>query len=126
MRQKTDFTFQALFKRVREKRLNIEDIYTLDKRVATELPISRLLNAVIVVQKNKIRHLINWLQIEQFAYANNQDILIFLAEYYRLKKDGRNLVWHELCFDAQGGEGNSTGPRLLFYCMEMPANLLAN
>ena len=126
MRQKTDFTFQALLKRAREGRLNIEDVYTLNRRVVTELPISESLDTVVVVQKNKTRHLINQLQIERFARANNRDILIFPAEHYRLKKNGGNLVRHKLLFDAQDGEGNCTGPGLLFYCMGMPANLLAN
>lgn len=81
---------------------------------------------IIVVQKNKICHLINRLQIEKFAHANNWDIIIFPAKYYQTKKDDSNLIQHELLFKAQDGEENFTGPDLLFYCREMPAYLLAN
>ncbi len=33
---------------------------------------------------------------------------------------------NELLFEAQDGEGNCSGPGLLFYCKRMPANVLAN
>ena len=49
MHQKTNFTFQALLKKVQKERLNIEDIYNVNRRVATELSISRLLDTVIIV-----------------------------------------------------------------------------
>lgn len=64
MCQKTDFIFQTLLKKAREKRLNIEDIYTLNRKVATKLPIFRLLDNNVVVHKKKLRHLINRLKIE--------------------------------------------------------------
>lgn len=37
-----------------------------------------------------------------------------------------NLVRHELFFDALDKESNCTSLELLFYCIEMPVNLLAN
>ena len=66
------------------------------------------------------------MQIEQFACANNQTIVIFRAEHYQLRNDGSNFVWHELLFDAQDREENCTDPGLLLYCKRIPANLLAN
>lgn len=43
-----------------------------------------------------------------------------------MKKDGGNLIQHELLFETQDGEGNCTGLGLLFYCKGIPAYLLAN
>lgn len=122
----TDFIFQALLKKAREGQYKINNGYILNRRMATELPISRSLDIIVIVQKNKTKHLIHQLQIEQLACANNQDILIFPAEYYQLKKDSGNLIWHKLLFDTQYGEGNCTSPGLLFYCIGIPVNLLAN
>lgn len=60
--------------------------------MATELLISGSLDTIVVVQNNLTKHLINWLQIKQFARTNNQDILIFWTEHYRLKKNNGNFV----------------------------------
>lgn len=43
-----------------------------------------------------------------------------------MKRNGGNLIQHEILFDAQDGEGNCSGPGLLYYCKGMPANMLAN
>ncbi len=61
-----------------------------------------------------------------FACANIREIIIFPGEYYRMKKDGGNLIQHEQLFEAQDGESNYTGLGLLLYCRGMPACLLAN
>lgn len=91
-----------------------------------DIPATGAMDTVIIVQKSKTRHLINRLQIEKYARANNQDIIIFPAKHYRMKKDGGNLIQHESLFEAQDGEGNCTGPGLLLYCKGIPACLLAN
>lgn len=90
------------------------------------MPTIRILDTVVVVQKNKTRHLINWLQIQQFAHINNQDILIFLAKYYWIKKDNRNLIQNELFFETQDGKSNWIEPDLFFYCGKVFTNLLVN
>ncbi len=79
-----------------------------------------------MVQRNKTRHFINLLQIEIFACTNNQEIIIFLGEYYRMKKDSGNLIQHEQLFESQDGEGNYIRPGLLLYYKWMPNCLLAN
>ena len=120
MCQKNDSLFQALLKRARNGELNLEDVDTLNDRVATNLPISQSMDSVVVVQKNKTRHLVNRLQIERFARSQNQDILLFPAEHFRTKKDGGRIVEHEDLFNAQDGEGNCTGPGLLFTAKACP------
>lgn len=106
--------------------MNIHNINILNKRGATNLSDSGLLDTVVFLQKNITRHLVNRVQIKRFTYVNNQTIVIFPEEHYQLKKDGGNLARHELLFDAQDREGNCIGLGLLLYCKEMPANLLAN
>lgn len=82
MCQKIDLPFQEMLRRTREEKLDFCDIRSLNQRLAMELPTSSALHIVIIVQKNKTCHLINRLQIEKFAHANNRDIIIFLREYY--------------------------------------------
>lgn len=91
MRQKADAAFQKLLKQARQRKLDICNIHILNKRVAIILPISGLLDSVVVIQRNKTRHLINLVQIKQFARANNQAIIIFYAKHYQLKKNSRIL-----------------------------------
>lgn len=57
---------------------------------------------------------------------NHLAIIIFPVEQYCLTNDGSNLVQHKILFETKDGEGNCSGPGLLFYCKGMPANLIAN
>ncbi len=82
MRQKTDLPFQEMLRRARDGRLGSPDVEALNQRLAMELLTTGAMDTVLVVQKNKTRHLINRLQIEMFARANNREIIIFLEEYY--------------------------------------------
>lgn len=91
-----------------------------------KLPTFGLLNIVIIIQRNKTKYLINWLQIEYFAYINNQNIFIFPIKYYWLKKDGRSFVQNKLFFDTQDRKCNCIGPDLFFYCKKILVNLLIN
>lgn len=59
MRQKTDLSFQDLLKKARQGRLNVDDVRTLNSCVATALPEYGSLDSIVVVQKNKTRHLVN-------------------------------------------------------------------
>lgn len=98
MHQKTDLLFQKMLKRVRNGKLDFRDIRDLNQRLAIELLILSTLNTVVIVQKNKTCYLVNRLQIEKFPQANNQDIIIFPIEYYKIKKDSDNLIQYELLF----------------------------
>ena len=100
IQQKADPAFPELLKRARQGKLNIRDIEILNKRVTTSFLDTETLETVVVVQKNKSRHLINRMQIERLAQAINQTIIIFPAENYRLKKDRVNHVQLELLFEA--------------------------
>ena len=95
-------------------------------RVATHLLDSDFADTIIIVQKNKIRHLINRLQAENFARSHNMDLILFLAEHSRNKKDGGNLIQHEDLLSVQKDKGNATGPRILYYYKGMPVMVLAN
>lgn len=115
-----------MLKRERDGRLDSRNVEALNQRLAIELSTLGAMDAIIVVQRNKTRPLINCLQIEIFACTNNREIIIFLKEHYQMKKDNGNLIQHEQLFKAQDGEGNCTGPGLLLYYKGMPTCLLAN
>ncbi len=126
MQQRFDLEFQAMLKRARNCLLNLDDVNTLNARVATHLPNSDFNDTVVVVQKNRTRHLINRLQAQNFALSPNLDLILFPAEYFRNKKDGDNLIQHKDLFDVQEGDGNATGPSIFYYYKGMPAMVLAN
>jgi hypothetical protein len=79
-----------------------------------------------VVRTNKLRHLINRLQIETFARSRRQKIFIFPARHTRWKKakGTRNLDVDKL-LEMQDGS-NVKGPGLLLYTQNMPAAVLSN
>lgn len=78
---KADPAFQELLQRVRQKKLNMLNVEILNKKVATSLSNTGSLKTVVVVQKNKSKHLINQIQINQFAQVSNWPIIIFLVEH---------------------------------------------
>lgn len=81
---------------------------------------------IIVIQKNKICHLINRVQIEKFVYANNWHIIIFSVENYQTKKDGNNLIYYKLLFKALDDKENYIKQELQFYIRDIFVHLLAN
>ena len=92
MRQYFDLAFQVMLKHARYDLLNLEDINSLNARVATHLPDSDFTHTNTIVQKNKTRDLINFLQAENFAHFHNIDLILFLAKHSRNKKDRGNLI----------------------------------
>lgn len=92
MYSKIDQSFYKMLKKVREKKLDSYNIWVLNQRLAIELLISSVLNIVILIQKNKTCHFINYLQIEIFVDINNWDIIICPGEYYWIKKDIGNII----------------------------------
>ena len=115
-----------MLKRARNGLLNLEDVNILNAQVATYLSNSDFNDTVIVVQKNKTIYLINRLQAQNFALSQNLDLILFLAEHSRNKKDGGNLIQHKDLLGVQEGDGNATGPGILYYCKGIPAMVLAN
>ncbi len=115
-----------MLKYARNGLLILDNINTLNIQVATYLPNSDFNDTVIVVQKNRTRHLINRLQAQNLALSQNLDLILFLAEHFRNKKDRGNLIQHEDLFGVQEGDGNATGLGILHYYKGMPAMVLAN
>ncbi len=126
MRQCSDLAFQAMLKYAINSLLNLDNVNTLNAQVATHLPNSDFNNTVIIVQKNRTRHLINRLQAQNFALSQNFDLILFPAEHSRIKKDGSNLIQYEDLLGIQEDDRNATGSGILHYCKEMPAMVLAN
>ncbi len=102
------------------------DVAMLNRKVVTALTLSDPLKNIVIVQRNKTRHLINRLQIERFARSVGHDIIIFPAQHSRTKREGRENVLHKDLFSIQDGDHGATGPGLLYYCKGMPVALLTN
>lgn len=93
---KTDLIFQNLLKQVRQGKLDIFNVDTLNLKILTSLSNSRDLDTIAIIQKNKHWHLINCLQIECFAKTNHQTIIIFPTKHHYSKKDSRNFIKYEI------------------------------
>ncbi len=110
MRQRSDLAFQAMLKHARNGLLNLDNVNTLNARVVTYLFNSDFNDTVVVVQKNRTRYLINRLQAQNFALSQNLDLIFFLAEHFRNKKDGGNFIQHKDLLNIQKCDGNAIGP----------------
>ncbi len=102
-----------MLKCARNDLLNLADVNTFNTRVATHIPNSDFNDIVVVIQKNRIRHLINCLHAQNFAFSQNLDLIFFPVEHSRNKKDGGNLIQHNDLLDVQEGDGNAIGPGIL-------------
>lgn len=63
-----NLVFQATLRRARYGLLNFKNINILNNQVLFYFSNSDFTNTIIVIQKNKTKHLINYLQVENFAY----------------------------------------------------------
>lgn len=126
MQQRFDLAFLAMLKRARHGLLNLKNVNSLNAQVATHLPNSNFADTIIIVQKIKTRHLINYLQAENFAHSYNMDLILFLAKLSRNKKNGGNLIQHKNLLGVQKGEKNAAGPKILYYYKKIPAMVLVN
>ena len=61
MQQHIDLVFQAMLKRTRYGLLNLKDVISLNGQLVTYLPNFDFADTIIIVQKDKTRHLINCL-----------------------------------------------------------------
>ncbi len=102
------------------------DVAMLHRKAVTALTLSDPLKNIVIVQRNKTRHLINRLQIERFAWSVGHDIIIFPAQHSRIKREGGENVLHKDLFFIQNGDHGATGPGSLYYCKGMPVALLTN
>src|SRR5579871_2826950 len=126
MRQRDDVAYHKLLQRARNATITQADVDLLNTRVVTQLESRPDRINTCVVRTNKLRHLINRLQIERFARSRGQKIFIFPARHTRWKKakGTRNLDVDKL-LEVQDGS-NVKGPGLLMYTQNMPTAMLAN
>jgi hypothetical protein len=126
MRQRHDDAYYQLLKRARNGTIMQADVDLLNTRVVTQLESRPDRINTCVVRTNKLRHLINRLQIERFAQSQGQKIFIFPARHTRWRKPQgmRNLNIDKL-LEVQDGS-NVKGPGLLLYTKNMPAAVSSN
>jgi hypothetical protein len=126
MRQREDVAYHQLLQRARAATITQADVDLLNTRVVTQLELRPDRINICIVRTNKLRHLINRLQIERFAQTRGQIIFIFPARHTRWKKPKRT---HNLEVDALlevQDSSNVKGAGLLLYTQNMPAAVLAN
>lgn len=79
--------------------LTYDDVGMLNRKVLVTAPIpNNLLKNIIIVQHNKIRHLINYLPIERFAWSIDHNIIIFPAQHSCTKREGGEKILHKDLF----------------------------
>jgi PIF1-like helicase len=88
MRQQQDVQYHGLLKRARNGFLTQNDVNILNTRVISYLESQpdQTNNTTCIVRANKLRHVINRLQIEQLARSRQQKVFIFPSRDTRRKK----------------------------------------
>jgi len=126
MRQQQDTAYHQLLKRARNAAITQADVDLLNTRVVTRLESRPDRINTCIVRSNKLRHLINRLQIERFAPSQGQKIFIFPARHTRWKKakGARNPDVDKL-LEVQD-RSDVKGPGLLMYTQNMPTAVLSN
>src|SRR5437667_3831336 len=126
MRQLHDTAYHALLQRARNATITQADVDLLNTRVVTDLESHPDRINTCIVRTNKLRHLINCLQIERFAPSQGQKIFIFPACHTHWRKPkGMHNVKIDKLFKVQEGS-NVKGSGLLMYTQNMPTAVLSN
>lgn len=125
MRQLQDKTYHELVQRARTGTISQADVDLLNTRIAINLDAEDEDN-ICIVRENKLRHMINRLQIERFAEARNQMIYLFPATHTRAKlvKASENPSLDMVLQEQDRSEVKAPG--LFLYTPNMPAMVLSN
>ena len=126
MRQQNDVAYHEFLSRVRNATVTQEDVDMLNSKVISELEARPDRINTCIVRTNKLRHLINRLQIERFARTRGQNVFIFPAQHSRWKKvNGARDVDIDRLLEVQDSS-SVKGPGLLLFTKDMPAAILSN
>ncbi len=98
MHQQNNPNFTQFLRRACMGELTHGNVAMLNGKVVTALTLNDLLKNIVIVQRNKTKHLINCFQIERFAQSVDHDIIIFPAQHNRIKREGRENVYHKDLF----------------------------
>ena len=60
-----------MLKKAQNGKLDSRDVKVLNQRLAIQFLTLDTLNTIVMVQKNKTCHIVDYLQIEKFAYTND-------------------------------------------------------
>lgn len=74
-----------------------KDLINLNSRIVIMLKVDDPINNIVIIQCNKMRYLINCLQIERYACFVGSDIIIFLVLHtYIPKASGKAILYKKL------------------------------
>jgi hypothetical protein len=128
MRQAKDLIYQNLLTRARAGTLTNDDMLTLNSKAITSLTDPHLQTTTAVVKLNALRHVINRFQVESFARARHQRIIIFPAVHTRTRSSGpTDLTLHADDLLGLPEQGTKIPfPGLILYTLSMPTMVLTN
>lgn len=126
MRQHGNKLFQVIPSKAKTDLLNNSNIAIFNNKVATTILIQDTIENIFIVQENTIWHIINRFQVECFAKANNQDIVLFFTQYFKIKRNSGQIVNNSKFLIVQNSDRNYIGPNLLYYYKKMLMCLLTN
>lgn len=111
---------------VKNDSLNLDNVNTLNIQVVIYVSNSDFNDTIVIVKKDRIIHLINRLQVQNFALSLNFDSFLFSIKFFRNKKDGGNFIQYEDLLNVQEDNGNATAPGILYYYKRIPTMVLVN
>ena len=128
MRQAEDVPYRNLLTRARAGTLTNDDMLTLNSKAITSLTDPHLQTTTAVVKLNALRHVINRFQVERFARAKQQRIIIFPAIHTRTRSSGAtDLTLHADDLLGRPEQGAKIPvPELMLYTLSMPTMVLTN
>jgi hypothetical protein len=128
MRQAEDLPYRNLLTRARTGTLTYDDMLTLNSKAVTSLADPYLQDTTIVAKLNVLRHVINRFQVERFARARQQKILIFPTLHTRTRSSDTTDL--QLRADDLLGLPEQSSrvpcPGLILYTLSMPTMVLTN
>lgn len=128
MRQAKDLPYRSLLTRARTGTFTHNDMLTLNSKAITSLSNYHLQNTTVVVKLNSLRHIINRSQIDRFARARHQKIIVFPALHNRTRSSGPtdlSLRADDLLGLPEKG-AKIPFPGLILYTLFMPTMVLTN
>ncbi|CEO59597.1 hypothetical protein PMG11_04269 [Penicillium brasilianum] len=128
MRQAEDLPYRNLLTRARNATLTYDDMLTLNSAAISSIADPHLQATTAIVKLNALRHVINRIQVERFARAKDQKIIIFPALHTRTRSSAPidpPLYADDLLGLPEQGAKVPT-PGLFLYTLLMPTMVLTN
>ena len=126
MRQIDNPNFNSLLHCAHAGFLIINNVTNLNSKISADFFLYDLLKNTVIIQRNKTRHMINWLELEQFAYQTGYDFIIFIAHYFYNRKNRNKLIIYCNFVKIPDGKHGAISLGLLYYYKRIFVIILVN